>query len=147
VALASTRSAVNVVPGDGAKWQATYTVTASGGTDSTVANPPAAAQGPIDVSGFTEIAVDIFLSAITGTSITFSVDRQGTDGRWYNLGSGTALTTASTTSSSTAAVVGGTSFSIGMSGPTNASVGRGIRVRWVGATLTSATFTVSIIGK
>src|SRR5262245_6858639 len=114
--------AENLVPGEsldaggGQRIVATYTVTASGGTDSFVrADRPGGAppQGPIDVSGWREVDVDIFLSAITGTSIQFFVDRQGTDGRWYNVASGTALTAASTTSSATAAVVGGTSLSIG----------------------------------
>ena len=148
--------AENLVPGEstGASGQvryvATYTATTAGGTDSFVAPSASNPQGPIGVEGWREVDVDIFLSAFTGTNITFSVDRQGTDGRWYNVASGTALTAASTTSSATAAVVGGTSLSIGpgLSGTNGVAVGlgKGMRVRWTG-TFTSATFTISVIGK
>lgn len=149
MALAGTRSAINLVPGPNATYGATYTVTAAGGTDSQAPNAPASAQGAINVGAYTELAIDVFLSQITGTSITFLVDRQGTDGRWYNLTTGTALNAASTNSSATAAVVGGTSFSIGMGGPTtiNASTGSAIRVRWTVVSFTTATFTISVIGK
>lgn len=149
--------AENLVPGESldaggsVRYQATYAAGATnGGTDSTVAVNRSNPQGPIGVEGWREVDIDIFLSAFTGTSITFFVDRQGTDGRWYNVAAGTALTGPSTTSSNTAAVAGGQSFSIGpglsAAGGTALGLGKGMRIRWTG-TYTVATFTISVIGK
>jgi hypothetical protein len=162
VGYAVNAHAENLVPGEsldaggGVRITATYTVTANGGTDSFVrTDRPGTAQpqGPIDVSGWREVDVDVFLTSITGTSIQFLVDRQGTDGRWYNVAAGTALTAASTgtTGNGGTVVSGGTSLSIGpgMSGTNGVAVGLGkaMRVRWVGVALTTATFTLSVIGK
>lgn len=149
--------AENLVPGESldgggsTRYQATYVAGATnGGTDSTVAAGRSNPQGPIGVEGWREVDIDIFLSAFTGTSITFFVDRQGTDGRWYQVAAGTALTAASTTSSNTAAVAGGQSFSIGPglsgAGGTALGLGKAMRIRWTG-TYTVATFTLSVIGK
>jgi len=158
--VALNRHAENLVPGEStgaqgpARYQATYTVTANGSTDNTTVGSASNPQGPIGVEGWAEVDIDIFLSAITGTSIQFFVDRQGTDQRWYNVATGTALTTASTggtPGNGGTVVAGGTSFSIGpgLSGTNGVAVGLGkaIRIRWVGVALTSATFTISMIGK
>lgn len=145
--------AENLVPGEsldnsgGQRIQATYVAGATnGGTDSFTVPGRTSPQGPIGVEGWREVDVDIFLSSFAGTSITFFVDRLGTDGRWYQVAAGTALTAASTTSSATAAVVGGQSFSIGPGLTTAVGLGKGMRIRWTG-TYTVATFTISVIGK
>lgn len=154
---ATNAHAENLVPGESlgasgeTRYTATYTAGATnGGTDSFVAPNRSNPQGPIGVEGWREVDIDIFLSAFTGTSITFFVDRQGTDGRWYQVAAGTALSAVSTTSSATAAVAGGQSFSIGpglsSAGGTALGLGKGMRVRWTG-TYTVATFTISVIGK
>ena len=153
---ATNAHAENLVPGESTgasgetRYTATYTVTAAGGTDSFVAPNRINPQGPIGVEGWREVDIDIFVSAFTGTSITFFVDRQGTDGRWYNVAAGTAISAISTTSSNSAAVAGGQSFSIGAglssAGGTALGLGKGMRIRWTG-TITSVTFTISVIGK
>ena len=150
--------AENLVPGEstGASGQvryvATYTVTAAGSTDNFTAPNASNPQGPIGVEGWREVDIDIFVSSFTGTSITFFVDRQGTDGRWYNVASGTAISAASTGTAGNGGTVvaGGQSFSIGpglsSAGGTALGLGKAMRVRWTG-TITSVTFTLSVIGK
>lgn len=96
-------------------------------------------SGSLDVSAFSELGVDIDVTAITGTSPTanFYVDRMGADGVWYNVWSGAQITAAAQQS---------TSIGTGMT--VAASIGGTSRLRWVlGGTSPSVTFSASVVAK
>lgn len=93
----------------------------------------------LTVGSYKELAVDVNISAITGTTPSYQVkiDRLGADGIWYNIYSGTALT-----------ATGPQSVNLGVGASTNVSFGSTIRVQEVvTGTTPSVTRTVSIIGK
>lgn len=105
--------------------------TAPGNTTATAADLP--------VGTFSELAVDLNLSALTGTNPTVDVylDRKGGDGVYYQIYHATQLTAA-----------GVVSTSAGLSAPVNHSLGTLLRLRIVVAgTSPVATFSASIIGK
>lgn len=123
-----------------------YTVVESILAAQTVLNQASAAQtaggnsADLTVGQYRELAVDINISAVSGTSpsATFFVDRKGADGIYYNIYSSGAKTTTGTVSTSIGA--GGAA--------TNSAFGNVIRFRWtITGTTPSFTFSASIIGK
>ena len=96
-------------------------------------------SGDFQVDNFDQLAIDINVSAISGTgpTITFIYQRKGADGVYYSIWIPTAISTVSAVSTS-----------IGIGGPTNHSVGFIGRLQWtVAGTGPSVTFTASIYGK
>ncbi len=96
-------------------------------------------SGPIAVGPLTTLAVDVTVSAASGTSPTLALylDRQAADGNWYVLWTGTKLTAA-----------GVASASVGPGCSTAAVVTSYVRLRWViGGTTPSFTFGASIFGR
>lgn len=96
-------------------------------------------SGDLPVDSFSELAVDITITAISGTSptIQFIVERKGNDGNYYAIYTGTSLNT-----------VQALSISLGAGMGQSVSFGSTARLRWViGGTTPSFTFSVSIIGK
>ena len=111
----------------------------------TVLNTPSAAITAsatslnLSVGAFRELAVDVNISAITGTTPTYQllIDRLGADGIWYNIYTGASIT-----------AVGVISLNLGANLSTNVSFGNTIRIREVvGGTTPSVTRSVSILGK
>jgi hypothetical protein len=98
-------------------------------------------NGPYVVGPFTELAVDINLTAKTGTSptIQFFIDRIGADAIAYNIWSSSVVST----------VASQVSTSIGSGFSTAQSFGSTIQLRWVigGSATPGYTFSISIIGK
>ena len=93
----------------------------------------------LNVGSLVELAIDVNISAITGTSPTYQliIDRQGADGVWYPIYTGTSIT-----------AVGVVSLNVGRSLPTNVAFGSTIRLREVvGGTTPSVTRSVSVVGK
>lgn len=93
----------------------------------------------LSVGNYKELAIDVNISAITGTSPTYQlmVDRLGADGVWYNIYTGTSIT-----------AIGVISINVGVGASTNVSFGSTIRVNEiVGGTTPSVTRSMSIIGK
>lgn len=101
-----------------------------------------ATNGPYTVGPYTELAVDINITAKTGTTptIQFFVDRIGADGIAYNIWSSVVVNNTAPTQVST---------SIGSGFSTNQSFGSTIQFRWViGGTGTPGyTWSCSIVGK
>lgn len=96
-------------------------------------------SGDIAVDTFDQLAIDINISAVSGTtpSATFTWNRKGSDGVYYPIWTSSAQTAA-----------GKVSASIGMGGPTNHSIGQTGRLDWaITGTTPSFTFTASVIGK
>lgn len=88
---------------------------------------------------FSEVALDLNLSALTGTTPTVDVylDRKGADGVYYQIFHATQLTAAGTVVTS-----------VGMGAATNHSCGLFLRLRIVvGGTSPLATFSASVVGK
>ena len=111
----------------------------------TIVNLGAAAQttngnsGTLGVDAYSELAVDINISAVSGTSPTLNlyIDRLGADGNWYTIWSSAQQTG-----------MGQVSASIGAGLATNQAFGNSARLRWVlGGTTPSFTFSASIIAK
>ena len=124
--------------------QTTGTVTAQT-LSGTVLNTPSAAiivtttSANLTVGNYKELALDVNISAITGTSPTYQilVDRLGADGIYYNIYTGTAVT-----------AVGVVSISLGVGASTNVAFGNAIRImEVVGGTTPSVTRSISVIGK
>lgn len=91
------------------------------------------------VGTYDELSIDVNLSAITGTTPSYQliVDRLGSDGVYYPIYTGTALT-----------AVGVITISLGIGAPVNVSFGSTIRIREIiSGTTPSVTRSVSIIGK
>ncbi len=96
-------------------------------------------SGSLTVGQFTELAVDVNVSAVAGTTPTLNlyVDRQGSDGIWYTIYTATQVTAVATVSTT-----------IGNGAVTANGFGNTVRLRWViGGTTPSFTFSASIIGK
>jgi hypothetical protein len=96
-------------------------------------------SGDLAVDSFSELAVDINITAISGTSptIQFIVERKGNDSNYYAIYTGTSLNTNQALSISLGAGMG-----------QSVSFGSVARLRWVlGGTSPSFTFSASIIGK
>ena len=112
-------------------------VTASGNSGSLVGNNPMGTpyENGLPVESFDVLAVDVSVTAITGTSIQFFYDRLGADGVWYTIYSSGAVTTTGSASTT-------------LAGQNSASQEFGFigRLRWtlIG---TNATFSASITGK
>lgn len=99
-------------------------------------------SGPLTVGNFAEIAVDVNITAKTGTTPTveFFVDRLGVDGIYYNIyDSGVVSNTAPTTKSD----------SIGAGLNVNKTFAGTIQFRWVigGSASPGYTYSVSLVGK
>lgn len=91
------------------------------------------------VDNFDQLAIDVNVTAISGTTptITFSYQRKGSDGIYYTVWTGTAISTVSAQSTS-----------IGLGATTNHSIGFIGRISWaVTGTGPSVTFTASVYGK
>lgn len=99
-------------------------------------------NGPYTVGPYAELAVDINITAKTGTAptIQFFVDRIGADSIAYNIWSSSVVSNTAPTQVST---------SIGSGFATNQSFGSSIQFRWVigGSATPGYTFSVSIIAK
>lgn len=96
-------------------------------------------SGDLAVDGFDQLALDINISAIAGTtpSVTFVLNRKGADGVYYPIWTSAAQT-----------AVGKLSTSIGIGGTVNHSLGSLARLDWtVAGTGVSLSFTASLIGK
>ena len=96
-------------------------------------------SGNLTVGQFTELAVDVNVSAVSGTSPTLNlyVDRLGADGIWYTIYTAAQVTAVATVSTT-----------IGNGAVTASGFGNTVRLRWVlGGTTPSFTFSASIIGK
>lgn len=96
-------------------------------------------NGPYNVGPFDELAVDIDITATSGTgqTIQYFIDRIGADSVAYNIWF-----------SSVVSATGHVSASIGSGLSSPASFGASIQLRWVvGGTSPSFTQSVSIIGK
>ena len=112
-------------------------VTASGNSGSLVGNNPMGTpyENGLPVEGFDVLAVDMTVASVTGGSLQFFYDRQGSDGVWYNIYASGALSAAASVSTT-------------LAGQNSASQEFGFigRLRWtlVG---TSATISASITGK
>lgn len=92
------------------------------------------------VGPYTEVAVDINISAVSGTTPTaqFYIDRKGIDGNYYPLWTNTTAAT----------IISQISTSIGSGCAVNHSLGSTIRLRWVlTGSSPSFTCTASILGK
>lgn len=99
----------------------------------------AAGNSSIAVDSFTELAVDVNVTAISGVGATYTllIDRLGSDGIWYTIYTGANIT-----------AIGSQSVSLGVGASTNVSFGKTIRVReTVAGTTPSITHSISIIGK
>lgn len=99
-------------------------------------------NGPLVVGPYAELAVDVNITAKTGTTptIQFFVDRIGADSIAYNIWSSNVVNNTAPTQVST---------SIGSGFSTNQSFGSTIQFRWVigGSASPGYTYSVSIIGK
>ncbi|MCL8207184.1 MAG: hypothetical protein K6V97_03800 [Actinomycetia bacterium] len=107
--------------------QANLTLTANG------------TSGSLAVGTFTELALDIDVTAVSGTSPTlnFVLNRIGPNGNAYQIWAGAQIT-----------ATGSQSASIGAGLTTNVSFGATVELVWtVGGTSPSFTVTLSIVGK
>lgn len=88
---------------------------------------------------YRELAIDINISAVSGTTPTYQlmVERLGGDGIWYNIYTGTIIT-----------AIGVISLNLGIGAPINVSFGNVMRIREViGGTSPSFTRSASMIAK
>lgn len=98
-----------------------------------------ATSADLDVGKYKELAIDVNVSAITGTTPTYtlSVNRKGADGVYYPIYTGAAIT-----------VAGKVTISLGVGASTNVAFGNTIQVvETIGGTTPSVTRSVSVIGK
>lgn len=111
----------------------------------TLQSLPSAAQtasgsaAPVQVGATSTVAVDINVSAVSGTSPTlqFNLDRLGADGIWYSAWQSSSIN-----------ATGQTSTSVGPGCATAAVLTDKIRLRWtIGGTTPSFTFSASLIGR
>lgn len=96
-------------------------------------------SGALAVGAFTELALDIDVTVVSGTSPTlqFTLNRIGPNGNAFPLWTSAQLTAA-----------GSVSASIGAGLTTNVSFGAAVELGWtVGGTSPSFTVTVSLVGK
>jgi hypothetical protein len=95
-------------------------------------------SGPLDAQGVTAVAVDVNISAVSGTSpsMLLTVERLGADGNWYIIATSPAQTTA-----------GKWSVSVGP-GESAAELSDAIRLAWaITGTTPSFSFSASIVGR
>lgn len=145
------RTAVHFLDGDGAAVPASGTTPLP--TSSSAATPivvltrasaPSAAgnTGALDTSAVAQLAVDIAIASFTGgtaPSVTFLLERQGTDGAWYQVWSSGSRNTA-----------GAASTSVGPGCTTPEVLTDAVRLRWtLGGTVapTAVTFSASLVGR
>ncbi len=91
------------------------------------------------VGQLTQLAVDVNVTAASGTSptLTLFLERQGADGVWYAVWSPTAVTAAGVVSTSVGAGLATAALPVPV-----------MRFRWaLGGTTPSFTFSASIIGR
>lgn len=96
-------------------------------------------SGDLAVDSFSELALDINITAVSGTTptIQYIMERKGNDGNYYQI-------YASASINSNQAI----STSLGAGMAQSVSFGTTARLRWIiGGTTPSFTFSVSIIGK
>lgn len=94
--------------------------------------------GDLDVSKYRRIAVDINITAVSGTSptIQFFIDRKDANGIYYNIWSSSSIN-----------ATGQTSVSIGPFTAISQSLGSVVKLRWtITGTSPSFTFSASVIG-
>lgn len=115
------------------------------------ATVPAAAT--VDTTGITYLAWDITLTSFTGgtaPTITFILERQGTDGNWYQVSSTGALNSApQTISVDISPGLAGTTAAPLTSTTQHAVLTQTARMRWTfGGTAnpTAVTFSASLVG-
>jgi hypothetical protein len=93
----------------------------------------------LQVGACEELAIDVNISAVAGTSPTYTlqINRKGLDGVYYPIYTGTAQTAA-----------GKISLSLGSGASTNVAFGNVIQiVETIGGTTPSITRSISVIGK
>lgn len=140
--LAGTQSIGTVTLGTGTNIIGAVNAQASGITVFNLASLAQTANGnsgDLSVSTLREIAVDVNISAVSGTAPTLNlyIDRKGADGIYYPIYASAQIT-----------AVGVVSTSLGIGASTPQSLGSTIRLRWViGGTAPSFIFSASIIGK
>lgn len=107
----------------------------------------------VDTSGINYLAWDITLTSFTGgtaPTIQFLIERQGTDGVWYQVSSTGALNTApQTISVDISRALAGTTAAPLTSTTQHAVLTQNTRMRWVfGGTAnpTAVTFSASLVG-
>lgn len=121
----------------------------------TAVNPASKLISPLTATGtystddlvcgnFTELSFDVNVTTLSGTgtpTLTFHIDRKGSDGVYYTIWTGSAITTAAPTPQSV-------SLGAGL-GSTPVAFGNLIRIVCVasGSTVTNAVFTMSLQGK
>lgn len=94
-------------------------------------------SGPLNASSYRELAIDINISARTGTpSIQFFVDRLDANNIAFNLWTSSVIT-----------ATGQISQSIGAGLNLAQSFGANVQFRWVVSGSTSFTYSASVIGK
>lgn len=93
-------------------------------------------SGDITVDLYTELVIDVNLTALTGTSVAFVVSRKDAFGNYVSIYAPSALTTTGTVAQT-----------IGVGAETNKGFGTTVRIAWTCTAVTSATFTVSLQGK
>ena len=103
------------------------------------ANTASGSTADLAVGRLAALGVDVNVTAVSGSSpsISFVLERKGSDGIYYPLASPAALTAA-----------GQISLSVGRGLTTAAALGTAVRLRWViTGTTPSFTFSASIVGK
>jgi hypothetical protein len=121
-------------------------VTNGGGGSTTILNQTSSVQNAdgnsadLSVSAFKELAIDINVTALTGTNptIQFFIDRKGVDGIYYQIWNSASINAASAASDS-----------VGPGLNRAQSLGTTIRFRWVigGTGNPTVTFSASLICK
>jgi len=92
--------------------------------------------GDIVVGQYSELAIDVNLTALVGTSIQFRVQRKDAFGNYTQIASNAALTGT-----------GPSSFSVGSGMSTNLSIGDIVKVVWICTSVSGANFTISVKAK
>lgn len=93
-------------------------------------------SGDISVGSYRELVLDVNLTALTGTSVAFILERKDAAGNYVAIYSPAALTGVSTIAQT-----------IGVGAETNKGFGDTIRLRWVCTAVSTTTFTASIKAK
>jgi len=107
-------------------------------------NQADSATADFDVSLYQCLAIDINLTALTGTNVTFYYDRQDKAGVWHRVtGLGLAMTGAGQRPASVGENLGTNSGTAAY----GAALGRRARIAWVGSGVVSMSFTISVLGK
>lgn len=113
-------------------------------THSSAAISADGATAEFPVGRFASLAVDINLTEITGTNVTFYYERKGRDGNWYRVtGLGLAMTAAGARPASLGEGLG-TNSSTWAYGFVLGEIGR---IAWVGTAITTMSFTIGVTGK